>query len=240
MTADSTAAKLNLKPLPAKDPRRSAALFTFREAGAYLGLPTSTLSSWARPVRRQKPLVTAFATEPSMAALPFLGLAEAYVLSVFRGAGVPMQRIRPALEHLKADIGLEYALASGHLYTDGREILFDYAFEAGKEVMRQLTELRSGQTVLRPIIVEHLKRIRWDSDNWPTRLHLPGFSIADVIIDVDRAYGRPVVVSGDARVEDLVGRFVGGDPIDEVARDFGVSSEEVEDAIRVSVRAQAA
>ncbi len=240
MTADSAAAKLNLKPLPDKDPRRSAALFTFREAGAYLGVPTSTLSYWARPLQRRQPLVTAFAAEPSMAALPFLGLAEAYVLSVFRGAGVPMQRIRPALEHLKADIGLEYALASGHLYTDGREVLFDYACEAGKEVMRQLTEVRSRQTVLRPIIDEHLKRIRWDADSWPTRLHLPGFSVADVIIDVDRAYGRPVVVSGDARVEDLVGRFVGGDPIDEVARDFGVSTEEVEDAIRVSVRAQAA
>lgn len=151
-----------------------------------------------------------------------------------------MQRIRPALERLKADMHLEYALASGHLYTDGREVLFDYAFQAGDEVRRQLAEVRSGQTVFRPIIQGYLRRIQWDSDRWPSRIHLPGFKVADVIVDVGRAFGRPIVLSGDARVEDLVGRFIGGDPITKIAEDFGVSPEEVEDAVRVSYRAKVA
>jgi uncharacterized protein (DUF433 family) len=240
-TTKKTDAPLKLKPLQKSDPRLSAALFTFREAGAYLDVPTTTIRYWAhRGTGRSEALVTAFAGERAVPALSFLSLAEAYVLSVFRQAGVPMQRIRPALEKLKSDLGLDYALASGHLYTDGSEVLFDYAFTAGDEVRRQLTEVRHGQTVLRPVIESHLKRIAWDHDRWPTRLHLPGFAVADVIVDIRRAYGRPIVLSGDARVEDVVGRFFGGDPIDEVAHDFGLSPEEVEDAIRVSYRAKAA
>ena len=37
-----------------------------------------------------------------------------------------MQRIRPALRQLQSDIGVEHALASQKLYTDGAELLFDY------------------------------------------------------------------------------------------------------------------
>jgi len=240
-TTKKTDAPLKLKPLRKADPRLSSALFTFREAGAYLDVPTTTIKNWShRGVRRGEPLVTAFAGDRGVPSLSFVGLTEAYILSVFRNAGVSMQRIRPALERLKADEGLEYALASGHLYTDGRDVLFDYAFKAGDEIQRQLTEVRNGQTVLRPVIQSRLQRIQWDDDSWPTRLHLPGFHVAKVIVDVRRAYGRPIVLSGDARVEDVVGRFFGGDPIDEVARDFGLSPEEVEDTSRVSYRAKAA
>ena len=44
-----------------------------------------------------------------------------------RRSGVPLQRDRPALEQLDAQFGLAHALASRRLYTDGAEVLFDYA-----------------------------------------------------------------------------------------------------------------
>lgn len=241
VTIATTATNMGITPLDEHDPRRAIALFTLREAAEYLSLPPSTLGHWARDRDRPKPpLVSSFSEARGVPALAFVGLAEAYVLSSFRKAGVPMQRIRPALERLKAEVGLDYALASGHLYTDGREVLFNFALSAGDEVRRVLTEVRSGQTVFESIIKDYLHCVHWDSDLWPDRIHLPGFRVADVIVDVRRAYGRPIVVSGDARVEDLVGRFLGGDSITEIAGDFGVSPEEVEDAVRVSVRAKAA
>jgi hypothetical protein len=54
--------------------------------------------------------------------MPFIGLAEAYALAAFRHAGVPMQRIRPAIDVLARELGVEYALASRRLYTDGAEV----------------------------------------------------------------------------------------------------------------------
>jgi hypothetical protein len=53
-----------------------------------------------RPERRQD------------AAIPFVGFAEGYVLATFRHAGVPLQRIRPAIDALKLEIGVNHALAS--------------------------------------------------------------------------------------------------------------------------------
>ena len=58
--------------------------------------------------------------------IPFVGLTEAYVLASFRQAGVPMQRIRPAVRRLEEEMGLAQALASERLRTDGAEVLWDY------------------------------------------------------------------------------------------------------------------
>ena len=46
-------------------------------------------------------MVTALPARGREATLPFIGFAEAYVLSAFRHAGVPMQRIRPAVDYLR-------------------------------------------------------------------------------------------------------------------------------------------
>jgi hypothetical protein len=113
--------------LAAQDPRVSRAVFTLREAARHLGLPASTLHSWARGSQSGGPLITAFEARGREASVPFIGFAEAYVRSAFRRAGVPMQRIRPAVDALRHSIGIEHALASRKLYTDGAEVLYDYA-----------------------------------------------------------------------------------------------------------------
>ncbi len=59
--------------------------------------------------------------------MPFIGFAEAFVLASFRRAGLPLQRICPAVEALAREIGVEHALASKRLYTAGAQVLFDYA-----------------------------------------------------------------------------------------------------------------
>ena len=45
-----------------------------------------------------------------------------------------MQRIRPAVEILRTEIGLEYALASKRLYTDGAEVVYDFAKNASERI----------------------------------------------------------------------------------------------------------
>jgi len=46
---------------------------------------------------------------------PFVGFAQAFVLGALRR--VPMQRIRPAVAKLSAEIGLDHALASQQVCT---------------------------------------------------------------------------------------------------------------------------
>src|SRR3954470_24567003 len=101
------------------DPRLDRPIFTLREAAGYLGVPKSTVHEWARPGGDRSPLITVFPRHGRDATVPFVGFAEAYVLSAFRKAGVPLQRIRSAVDVLSSEIGLEHALASRQLYTDG-------------------------------------------------------------------------------------------------------------------------
>jgi len=43
--------------------------------------------------------------------IPFVGLAEGLVLAGIRRSGVHLQRIRPSLDQLQAEFGLDHVLA---------------------------------------------------------------------------------------------------------------------------------
>jgi hypothetical protein len=91
------------------------------------GADSGQFSDGERVVVHHQGLITAAqAPTPRGPTIPFVGLAEAYVLASFRQAGVPMQRIRPAIRRLEAEMGLIQALASERLRTDGAEVLWDY------------------------------------------------------------------------------------------------------------------
>lgn len=224
------------RTLGPEDPRLTQPLFTLRESAAYLGLPVSTLHAWARP-RDAVPLVTAFPRAGRSATVPFVGFAESFVLSALRRAGVPMQRIRPAVAKLHEEIGLEHALASKRVYTDGAEVIFDYAERSDDDVM--LAVVRTGQRQFEQIIRDYLKQITYGDDGWAARLRLPAYAAAHVVVDPRQAFGQPLVVHGGARVEDLVDRFQAGDALSEIADDFGVPQAEVEDVMRVALRVAA-
>jgi uncharacterized protein (DUF433 family) len=223
----------------ADDPRVARALFTLRETAAYLGVPKSTVHWWARSQDSHHPLITCFPSRGRQATVPFIGFAEAFVLSSFRRAGVPLQRIRPAVEVLEKEIGVEHALASKRLYTDGAEVLFDYANKSGERQVMDLTVVRTQQRQFTGVVKDYLKRIHYGGDGWADSVRLPTYEHAEVVVDPRVAFGLPLVVHGGARVEDLVDRFQAGDSVGDIAADFSVPPEEVEDVIRVATRAAA-
>jgi hypothetical protein len=91
--------------------------------------------------------------------IPFVGLAEGYRLAAIRATGVPLQRIRPALECLDQKMGLKHALASQKLFTEGAEVLFDYAEKAGgdeRDAVRELVVVRHAQRVFAEVVAGYL------------------------------------------------------------------------------------
>lgn len=233
--ADRTAAEDVSK---SEDARVSRAIFTLREAAGYLDVPKSTIHAWARPAAGQ-PLITVFPRRGAQATVPFIGFAEAYVLAAFRRAGVPLQRIRPAVDALSRNIGVDNALASKRLYTDGAEVLYDYAADRNEDDLLELVVVRTGQHQFTEVVRDYLKRITYGSDGYAAQVRLPSYQRAEVIVDPRIAFGLPLVVHGSARVEDLVDRFVAGDSVADIAYDFDVPPEEVEDVIRVATRTAA-
>lgn len=227
------------------DVRFDKPLYTIAEAASYLVVPRSTFETWVRGYERHQgkrhtrsePIVTSFRRSGRGAEIPFIGLAEGMVGAAFRRSGVSMQHIRRALLSIRDEIGLEHALASKGLYTDGAQILYDFATKEGEEKLAGLTVVVSRQRVFAPVIKDYLKRITYAGDGWAQRMKLP---ISDrLLVDPKRAFGQPIFVDGGVRLEDVLDRFKAGDSMRAVAHDFGVPVKDVEEVIRGSLASAA-
>lgn len=231
-----------------KSDRFTTPLYSVFEASQYVGVAPSTFRSWAsgyvrrsaeRPIVLGDAIVTTIPGQPRGAAtIPFVGLAEGLVLAGVRRAGVPLQRIRPALDRLQAEFGLEHVLASKQLYTDGAEVLYDFAeqqqhTEAGRSA-RQLVVVRNNQHVFSQVVDQYLRRIEFGADNYAQVLHLPGYDDAEVVADPRRGFGQPTFQRGGARVEDVLGMFWAGESLATVAAEYGVPLPQLEAALRVT------
>ncbi|GIH72470.1 DUF433 domain-containing protein [Sphaerimonospora thailandensis] len=226
--------------------RFTTPLYGIAEAAAYLSVPPSTFSTWAFGYVRKRPgggtvkgtpVITATRPRrPNEPVVPFVGLAEGYALAAFRQAGVPLQRIRPAIDALKRELGLEHALASKRLYTDGAEVLYDYAEHAGDASARELVVVRNNQRLFSEVVERYLRRVDFALDGYAQVIRLPQYRVAEVEVTPLHAFGRPRFSRGGARLEDVLDLFRAGEPVDVVADEFGLSREEVEDALRVATR----
>lgn len=107
---------------------------------------------------------------------------------------------------VKEELGLEHALASRLLYTDGAELLVHY--ESDDE---DLEVARTRQRQLTETVRHQLQLITYAGDGFAARLQLPGYGPADVIVDPAVAFGYPVVKGKGARVTDVLERFWAGE-----------------------------
>jgi uncharacterized protein (DUF433 family) len=235
--------------LPPDDPRVSRGLFTVAEAAGWLTVPRSTFHGWVHGYERQlpgrrtvsgRPIVLSLPARRGEAAVPFLGLAEGLVLNAFRRGGLPLQRIRPALERLDQEMGLQHALASDRLTTDGVEVLYDYGARLAPEGIGDLVTVRNGQRVFAPLVGEYLRRITYAGDHWAEQVELPGYTVARVVVNIEVAHGRPTLERSRVRVEDVVDRWIAGDSLAELAGGFGIGGAELEDVLRAATRRCAA
>jgi uncharacterized protein (DUF433 family) len=231
-----------------RDLRFDTPLYTTSEAARAVGLSTSTLSTWARGYERRPggrtpttgaAVITALPAEKGHPSIPFVGLSEALVLAAVRKAGVPLQRIRPALDVLTRELGVEHALASRRLYTDGAELLFDYAETSGDPdapAARELVVVRKQQYVFAPVVERYLQLITYGVDGYADLVQLPIYEHAQVVVDPRRSFGQPIFAHGGARVADALDRFLAGESLHAVSEEFGVPLEEVEDVVRAASR----
>jgi uncharacterized protein (DUF433 family) len=230
--------------------RFGVALYTVAEASRYLDVPDSTFRSWTHGYRRRTPgrpevsgdplLTTVPKTAAQSPVIPFIGLAEGLVLTALRRSGVTLQRIRPALIRLATDLGLDHALASRRLYTDGAEVLFDYADGVGDpdtvDAVHSLVVVRNGQRVFNEVVESYLRRVEYGPDGYPRLIQLPAYEVAQIVVDPARGFGQPIFRRGGARLEDALALFRAGESLDTVADEYGVPLDQLEDAVRIATR----
>lgn len=227
----------------------TVALYTMAKAAELVAVPANTFRNWAlgytypgragAPARSSSLIHLAAPPGAGRPTVPFIGLAEGYMLSAFTKAGVPMQRIRPAIEWLRENLGLDNVLASERLYTDGAEVLYDYGRRsddpADAEAVDMLVVARNQQGVYRPVIEKHLKAVTY-RNGFANLIHLPGYRRADVVVSPGINYGEPTLSRGRIRVDDVLNRIAAGEPPRQVAEDYRLDPADVDDLVRHRAR----
>ena len=229
------------------DPHYTTPIYHKAEAAHIITVPAQTFRNWAVGYARKRldgsevvsaPIVTTLEpARPRGVSVPFVGLAEAYVVAAFTKAGVPMQRIRPAVLWLQDHIGLPQALASQRLQTDGAEVLWDFGRQsedpADQDMVDDLVVVRSGQQVFRPVVRDYLTRVTYES-GWTRSIQLPQYGRVDVVVDPWLNGGQPTVAQRGIRVLDIVNRLNAREPAKDVADDYDLTIREVEEILRAA------
>ncbi|MDR5701163.1 DUF433 domain-containing protein [Agromyces aerolatus] len=187
---------------------------------------SSTVQRWATgygtATRFQRPLISGVQRGHGLT-VPFIGLAEAFVLNAFRKAGLPMQRIRPAVEVLKSELGIEYALASNRLLTDGAEILY----RTEDPLDRRLIVVRNHHAVFTEVVEDYLRHIDFGPLGYADQVHLPQYPGLDVSVRPNINGGQPTLTGSGVPVDAVLGRVRAGEPPTDVAVDYNLSHEDV-------------
>ena len=222
------------------DQRFDRRLYTVTGAARYVGMPPSTLATWARgyerrppgrPMVKQGPVITALGRiDAGRRAIPFIGLVEATVVQAFRQTGLPLQRIRRAVEVLVNQGELEHALASRKLFSDGANVLYDYAASENDLQLRLLTVVSSGQRVFHEVIQQYLTRITFGND-WATELILPVTKRPLLRVVPGVAGGDPLFLEGGAPLSAVHSRVAGGEPMESVAADYEVPIDDIAESL---------
>jgi uncharacterized protein (DUF433 family) len=214
---------------------RDQPAYGLAEAARYVKLPVATLRSWvagrtypgASGVQRFQPLIHPPQKKPPV--LAFWNLIEAHVLRSLRTEhGVTIRAVRQALNYAERTLKIRRLLLSRDLRADaGRLFLDKYG---------QLIDLpASGQLAMRLVFEEHLKRVEWDEWKFPVRLY--PFVSADtpaprtIAIDPKIAFGRPIVARAGISTAAIAGRIDAREAAAEVATDYDLTVEEVEQAV---------
>lgn len=169
--------------------------------------------------------------------LSFINLVEVLALAGFRERGVSMQKLRKALDYVGRQMEVEHPLATERILTDGVELFWEYQ-ERAKDDLHLVNLVRGGQKVFPEAVMRYLHEIEWGRDTFAIRWW-PGSRRAGegpVVVDPRRAFGSPVIAGTGIRIEDVFLRFSAGEPLAELADDFGLTIGQTEEAVRAEAR----
>jgi len=157
---------------------------------------------------------------------------ETRLLAEYRDAGVPLVRMRPAVERLREQFNTRYPLAHAHPFVDvaGRELVLRTQEEIGLEKQLRLVVIRNDQVVLTAPAEQFVKSVEFGADDGIAERLRPLPDVKHVVMDPLRQFGEPVVRS--VRTEVIAEQVRAGDPIAMIASLYELTTEQVEAAIR--------
>lgn len=205
-------------------------------------LPAQTLRRWLQGYEfRGRPYPPVLRRERNgREAVTWAEFVEAGLLKEYRRRDVPLQRLRPMIDAMRVEFGIEYPLAHFRPLVDrhSREVLVNLQEQLDLDQKLYLIVRKGGSMHQRLEFSEpveaYLDKVEFDESAVAERVHPLG-KRSLVVIDPQRSFGIPTVRG--IRTEILVEQFRTGEPIGAIADDFDLRPADVEDALRWELRA---
>lgn len=211
-------------------------LYTVPEAARLLGVPPSTLRWWLEGRDEHPPVIRP--TPTGSGSVTWGEFVEAGFLREYRRRRVGLPSLRRFIDRLRGDFGVPYPLAHARPFIgEGRRLMLTAQEEAG--VAALVFELEGGQVVLDGRLEDFVERIDFapEGERWAERIHPEG-KRSPVVIDPELSSGAPTIAG--IRTEALAELVDAGEPVEDVAEDFGLTVEDVKAATAYEWRAAAA
>lgn len=140
--------------------------------------------------------------------------------------GISIKALRNAVHFAERELRVERLLLRPELRSEAGHLFLDR--------YGQLINLSaSGQLAMRQVLDAHLRRVSWDDRRFPFRLH--PFLVGDastsampIAIDPSISFGRPV--GRGISTAAIVARLDAGEAPADVARDYDLSTTDIEQA----------
>lgn len=202
-----------------------------------LGVPAGTARRWIdgyeRAGKRYPPVIR---TDPTGDDVVKWGeFVEAQLLAGYRDKGVPLQRMRPAIQRMREEFGVPYPLAHFRPLVQGRELVQEIQDEVNLDrALRLVIVLRNGQLAWSPETEEFVEKLDFGTGGEVVRLRPLGKG-SPVQLDPSRAFGMPTVRS--VTTETIAEEFRTGSAPEQIAEDYALDLDDVHAALRYEMPA---
>ena len=221
----------------ATDERLELPLYGLSEAALYLRVPMTTLEYWAFGRGRVSPLISVARKRPR--AFSFMNLLECHMLASMRTLfDLRLPKIRRALAHLNKTSRFKHPLIEEPLLTNRIDVLI-------REIDKFINLSRGGQLAIPEIVEAHLERVEYDKTLgafkfYPFVRERSSTEPKFIVIDPGLGFGKPVIAGTGISTAVIASRFNARESMPDLAKEYGLEEEQIEEAIRWETRAVAA
>lgn len=215
------------------------AIYSYADVDRIVGLHAGTARRWLEGYRRRgqdyPPVLRPASTGGD--SVTWGELVKSRLLAEFRGRKVSLQRLRPAVERLRAQFG-PYPLARARTLLDvhGRELVLQVQEEVSLDRALVLVVVRNGQAVLDIPADRYTQAVTWE-DDVAVALR-PAAQTPLVRLDPEHAFGQPAIRG--VRTEILAEDYRAGETRETLSDLYDLSLEQVDQALRYDMIATAA
>ncbi|MCB9666115.1 MAG: DUF433 domain-containing protein [Alphaproteobacteria bacterium] len=204
--------------------------YLLSDAARIVDVPRATVHSWVNGRAGAGGDRGALIAPASPRALSFTNLVELHVLRAMRRVHrVSMANVRDALATLAQRIPDPHPLATQDFLTDGQDLFI--------EALGRLEKLSNTQQLgMHEHLRLHLDRIERDEVGLARRLYPFMGDERSIVVDPRISFGRPVIEGTGVPIENVAERFDAGESEAELSADFGLSLEQIRQALRAAAR----